>query len=46
MQPPHLHEGLHTAVNVLLTVYCRDLYPDPSLALGDHRVAESDDKDA
>lgn len=45
MQSPHLHEGFHTAVNVFLTVYGRDLHPDPGLALRDHRVAKSDDKD-
>lgn len=46
VQPPHLHEGLHAAVNVLLAVHRRDLDPDPGLALGDHGVAKPDDKDA
>lgn len=46
MFTPHLCEGLHAPVDVVLAVDSGDLYPDPCLPLRNHRVAEADDINA
>lgn len=40
---PHLGEGFHAAVDVLIAVHSRDLDADAGLSLGDHGVAEAND---
>ena len=43
---PDSDECINSTVNVLECVGRRDLHADAGLALGDHREAEADDKDA